>query len=112
MVSAYEQRNSRRTPISWPVSIWHPQAARFFNGKSINVSNAGALVILPLEAPILEGQNLEINFPRSHRLAEEKGSCARIKSCRVIRVDREAAMTEGALRVGIAFETAPEPACV
>ena len=85
------------------MSVWHPQAARFFNGRSVNVSNMGALVLLPLKTPVHEGQSLELNFPRSEHLAKDKGSCARIKSARVVRVDRHVMLNDAGIQVGVEF---------
>ncbi len=104
MVCTLEQRNAHRTEVDWPISVWHPQLGRFFNGHSINVSRTGAFIELPLKAPLREGQELEINFPRRENLAQKKGSCARIKAARVIRVDRSNAIMSAAVKVALAFE--------
>lgn len=103
MVCAFEQRNSSRSAVRWPISVWHPSAARFFNGRSLNVSSEGALVLLPMQTPIKEGQKVEVNFPRAENLASEKGSCARIKAARVIRVDRSEILDNAAIKVGLEF---------
>ena len=112
MLSAFEQRQAERWPVSWPVSVWHPQAGRFFNGRSINVSSDGALLTMPLRVPLREGQNLELNFPRSEGLAETKGGFARIKTARVIRVDRSDLISGAAVKVGLVFCETLEPALI
>jgi len=89
------------------VSIWHPKAARFFNGRSLNVSANGALVLLPLKAPVRPGQDLEVNFPRRQPLADQMGGCARIKRARVVRVDRSDLLM-AAVRVALQFAEAAE----
>ena len=99
-----EQRNGLRTILSWPVSIWLPDANRFFNGRSNNISKTGVFVTLPLTTPIREGHIVEINFPRTEALAEKKGSFARIKSGRVIRVERRNMLKDASLGVAIQFE--------
>lgn len=103
MVCAFEQRQSRRSAVRWPVSVWHPMAARFINGRSLNVSSDGALVLLPMQSPIKEGQSVEVNFPRAENLASEKGRCARIKAARVIRVDRNNVLDNAAIKVALEF---------
>ncbi|MBN1845771.1 MAG: PilZ domain-containing protein [Sedimentisphaerales bacterium] len=103
MVMVYEQRRAERSTVQWPVSVWHPQASRFFNGKSVNVSPSGALLSLPLKAPVREGQQLEVNFPRAQKLASEKGSFARIKSARVVRVERHDALASANVKVAVVF---------
>ena len=39
--SVIEQRKDARSDLAWPVSVWLPEANRFFNGKSINISKSG-----------------------------------------------------------------------
>jgi len=114
MVCAFEQRRSQRTQVNWPVSVWHPKASRFFNGYSVNISAAGALVVLPLRAPVSQGHNIEINFPRSENLARDKGECARIKSARVVRIDRTDSVDKAAVKVALEFcdQVEPEPAMI
>ncbi|MBN2212077.1 MAG: PilZ domain-containing protein [Sedimentisphaerales bacterium] len=109
MVCAFEQRHSQRSTVRWPVSVWHPVAGKFFNGKSINVSSDGALILLPLRAPVREGQQVEINFPRAETLANEKGCAARIKPARVVRVERTNAIATAAVKVALEFQPAPVP---
>ena len=75
-----EQRTETRTNLSWPVSVWLPQANRFFNGKSANISKGGVFITVPLSTPIRAGHVVELNFPRTESLAREKGGFARIKS--------------------------------
>jgi len=112
LVCGFEQRQSERWTVSWPVSVWHPQAGQFFNGHSINVSGKGALLTLPMRAPVCEGQDLELNFPRSEALAEDKGVFARIKKARVVRVDRGELLSSAVVKVGLVFCDQLEPSAV
>jgi len=108
MVAVFEQRHSKRTDVRWPVSLWNPKATRFYNGKSINVSSDGALVAFSMQAPISQGQEVEINFPRTEPLARSKGSCARIKTARVVRIDRSESLDSAIIKVGLEFQS-PSP---
>ena len=103
MVCAFEQRHSARSEVSWPVSIWHPKASRFFNGRSVNVSTGGALVRMPLKSPVREGQDIELNFPRGEELTSKKGGSARIKPARVVRIDRSDMLSSATIQVGLEF---------
>jgi hypothetical protein len=47
---------------------------------------------------------VELNFPRTDALAEEKGQFARIKKGRVVRVDRRTTLADASIGLGIAFE--------
>ena len=104
MQALTEQRKDSRNVVSWPVSVWIPEANRFFNGRSCNVSKTGVFITLPVTTPIRPGYIVEINFPRTIALAKEKGQFARIKSGRVVRVDRKNLLENAQIGVGIAFE--------
>ncbi len=104
METITEQRVESRTNLSWPVSIWLPQANRFFNGRSSNISKIGVFITVPMTMPIQTGNVVEINFPRTTTLAEQKGQFARIKRGRVVRVERKNTLDEASIGVGIAFE--------
>ncbi len=103
MVFLNEQRQSKRSIIKWPVSVWHPKASRFFNGRSVNVSKQGALVELPMKTPVQIGQFLEINMPRHEELSRIEGQDARIKKAKVIRIDRNDALESTLVKVGLEF---------
>jgi hypothetical protein len=102
--TAVEQRRETRTNLSWPVSVWVPQANRFYNGKSANISKAGVLINVPIDTPLDPGSVVELNFPRTTNLAKKKGQFARIKQGRVIRIDKEDGLDGALMGVGIAFE--------
>lgn len=98
-----ENRQSNRTELSWPISMWMPDANRFFNGKTINVAKGGVLLSMPMTTPIRPGNVVEINFPRTMSLAKKKGQFARIKAGKVLRVDRECLATDATISVAVQF---------
>lgn len=104
MAVSTEQRICNRTSLSWPVSLWLPEANRFFNGRSTNISKTGVFITVPITTPIRQGHVVEINFPRTVALAKKKGSFARIKSGRVVRVERRNMLKDASLGVAIQFE--------
>ena len=104
MKTLIEQRMEVRTNLSWPVSVWLPQANRFFNGRSSNKSKTGVFITVPMTTPIQTGNVVEINFPRTTTLAEQKGQFARIKRGRVVRIERQNTLNDASIGVGIAFE--------
>jgi hypothetical protein len=99
-----EQRSETRTQLSWPVSIWVPKANRFFAGESSNISKTGVFLKVAMTTPLGPGSIVELNFPRTNKLAEAKGQYARIKRGRVVRVDRESTLQDANIGVGIQFE--------
>ncbi len=104
METLIEHRSETRTSLAWPVSVWLPEANRFFNGRSANVSKTGVFVVLPMTTPVQAGNIVEINFPRSATLAKEKGGYARIKSGKVVRVERSNMIQDASIGVAVAFE--------
>jgi len=104
METLVEQRKDTRTNLSWPVSIWLPEANRFFNGRSANVSKTGVFVSLPMTTPVRSGDLVEINFPRTMALAKEKGRFARIKTGKVVRLERKNMLKDGHIGVAIQFQ--------
>ena len=98
-----ENRRETRTDLKWPVSIWLPEANRFFNGKSVNVSKGGALVDMPMSTPVRTGHLLELNFPRTMVLAKQKGQFARVKTAKVVRVDRSHLTDDAMISVAVQF---------
>ncbi len=104
MEALIEQRKESRTNLSWPVSLWVPQANRFFNGRSSNISKVGVFITVPMTTPIRPGNIVEINFPRTAALATQKGQFARIKRGRIVRIERKNTLKNASIGVGIAFE--------
>ncbi|OQY05639.1 MAG: hypothetical protein B6I25_05285 [Planctomycetales bacterium 4572_13] len=98
-----EQRHNIRQELNWPISIWLPEANRFFNGKSVNVSKGGAFISIPMTTPIAAGNEIEINFPRTQTLAKEKGQYARIKNAKVLRVDRKQMLHDSSIGIAVEF---------
>jgi len=103
METLVEQRKDTRTNLSWPVSIWLPEANRFFNGRSNNISKTGVFVSVPITTPVRPGHTVEINFPRTIPLAKQKGQFARIKCGKVVRVERKNMLKDAHIGVAIQF---------
>jgi hypothetical protein len=101
--TAVENRRFNRTDLSWPVSLWLPEANRFFNGKTINVAKGGTLLSLPMTAPIRPGHVVELNFPRTVDLARKKGQFARIKTGKVLRIERDSLVSDATIGVAVQF---------
>ena len=103
METLIEQRSNTRTNLSWPVSVWLPQANRFFNGRSTNISKSGVFLMVPMTTPIRAGHTVEVNFPRTMPLAKKKGQFARIKSGKVVRVERRNMLKDTNIGIAVQF---------
>ncbi|PKL45936.1 MAG: hypothetical protein CVV39_07910 [Planctomycetes bacterium HGW-Planctomycetes-1] len=101
--TAVENRRFNRTDLSWPVSLWLPEANRFFNGRTINVAKGGTLLSLPMSTPVRPGHVVELNFPRTVNLAKKKGQFARIKTGKIIRVQRDSLISDATIGVAVQF---------
>ena len=99
-----EQRVDVRSDLSWPVSIWLPEANRFFNGQSMNVSKGGAFITVPMTTPVRPGHEIEVNFPRTMSLARQKGQYARIKKGKILRVERSRLMKDATIGLAVQFD--------
>lgn len=102
--SVIDQRKDTRSDLAWPVSVWLPEANRFFNGKSVNISKSGVYVTVPMTTPVRTGHEIEINFPRTPTLAKQKGQYARIKRGKIVRVERETILQGTGIAMAIEFE--------
>jgi len=105
-----EQRTDTRSDLAWPISMWLPEAGRFFNGKSVNISKGGVYLSVPMTTPVRVGHEVEINFPRTPSLAKQKGQYARIKHGKIVRVDRRSIFENGNIGLAIAFTGETEKA--
>ena len=103
METLVEQRKNTRTNLSWPVSIWLPGANRFFNGRSANISKTGVFLEVPMTMPVRAGNTVEVNFPRTMILAKQKGQFARIKSGKIVRVERRNMLKDASIGVAVVF---------
>lgn len=98
-----EQRTDARSDLSWPISVWLPEASRFFSGRSMNISKGGVFLSVPMTAPVRVGHEIEINFPRTMSLAKKKGQYARIKTGKVLRVERKQLLDSASIGLAIQF---------
>jgi len=104
METTLEQRKNSRTELSWPVSIWMPHISRFCTGRSANISETGVLISVSMATPIQTGNIVEMNFPRTIELAKRKGCFARIKTGKVVRIERNNIFKDATIRVAIQFQ--------
>ena len=98
-----EQRRDARSDLAWPVSVWLPEANRFFNGKSVNISKGGVYLSVPMMTPVRAGHEVEVNFPRTMSLAKQKGRYARLKTGKVLRVERDNVLQGSGIGMAVQF---------
>jgi hypothetical protein len=99
-----EQRQAVRTDIDTPVAIWLPAARRSYHGCCVNVSRRGALIRLPLSAPVRTGQRLKLQFSSLDNAAPPDSLLPReLRGC-VLRVDRESSLRQAELLTALVFD--------
>ena len=98
-----EHRKAKRYKLDWPVCVWHEATGKFYNGRSVNISSNGALLRLPLTAPIRMAEGLEVNFPSPEGLAADRYP-AKVFTSQVVRVNRPQSILDGQQQVAVRFE--------
>lgn len=88
MHSVIEEMGQEVSEVTWPVSVWFPDASRFFNGSSLKISKKGALVHLPQGTPITTKDESELNFPRTKALAKKFGQFGRLRGATVVNIEQ------------------------
>ncbi len=101
-VAQQERRAAKRVKLDWPVCLWHDNTQQFYNGRSANISATGALIKLPLTAPIRQDDSVEVNFPAPDDSIEE----SKVFTARVVRVNRGQSILEGNQFVALQFVNA------
>jgi len=102
MVLIEERRAAKRYPLERQVCVWHEPTQKFYNGTSVNVSSSGALLKLPLTAPIRMAEPLEVNFPVPNDLTTDRLP-PKVLSCHVVRVNRPQSILDGSQQVAVKF---------
>ena len=97
-----EQRRDARSELALPVSVLLPEANRFSRPERQRQQGRRLHFRPDRPPPSGPGHEVEINFPRTTSLARQKGQYARIKSGKVLRVERKN-MFEGA-NIGLAVQ--------
>src|SRR5882762_2929331 len=85
--SGAERRRGLRIPQDRPIKIYEPSAARYFGGKTHDVSATGLRLELPASTPIRPGKVLTIHVGLS-RSGESLANRRQMIPARVVWVDR------------------------
>jgi len=100
-----ERRTDPRYHIDWPISLLSDSQGRTYNGRGQNLSRGGALVVLPLSAPLCLGQQVRMRLhpilKGTHRPSGSRA--AEVRPAKVVRVQREPRFLDGLQLVGLKF---------
>ena len=101
-----ENRRAGRVEVNCSLKFTHNASSKTLRGRCLNISDTGALVIVPLQVPVIAGQIMEISF--SSNGIDQLGSVgmeapsSRIDAV-VTRIDRMSILEEAGIRVGLEF---------
>src|SRR5690348_5789713 len=102
-VESTERRRGLRIRQSRPVKVYDAAAARYFGGKTEDISATGLRIELPVYAPIEPGDTLNIHVGLNGK-GQTLANRRQMMSARVIWVNRQSGI-QGRLEAGIEFVT-------
>ena len=95
-----ERRVHRRHPFAGRVSIFHEPTQRVLPARSVDISEGGMLMYVPVSTPVKPGQPIRLSVEGAG--PPEFGP--EPVDCRIVRVDRHSLTTQGHLAVGVQFQ--------
>lgn len=96
-----ERRRSLRKARSVYFRFVHKESHREFPARTVDISCSGMLISAPARSPLKVGQGVILKLTPRH---SPKRHIARNLPAKVVRVDHDALLTTGHLKVGLAFE--------
>ncbi len=101
-----ENRRADRLEIDCSLKFTHNASSKTMRGRCLNISENGALVIVPMQVPVIAGQKMEISFSSNGMGQLEKvgleAPSNRISAV-VTRIDRTHLLEDVGVRVGVEF---------
>jgi hypothetical protein len=102
-IGSRERRRGLRIRQDRPVKIFEPMGARYFGGRTEDISATGLRIELPAFAPVQEGQTLNIHVGLNHA-GQSLANRRQMMSARVVWVNRDP-RRDGTLEAGVEFIT-------
>ena len=101
-----ENRRANRFEVDCSLKFSHLPSHKTMRGKCLNISDSGALLLIPMHIPVIEDQQVEIAFSsnaltqiNNHGLSTPDNDLI----AKVVRIDRQAILEEAGIRVGLEF---------
>ncbi len=98
-----ERRVHRRHAFAGRVSVFHEPTQRAFPARSVDVSEGGMLMYVPVSTPVKAGQPIRLSVEGAEP-SELAALGPEPVDCRIVRVDRHGLTTQGHLAVGVQFQ--------
>ncbi|MCD4699669.1 MAG: PilZ domain-containing protein [Phycisphaerae bacterium] len=97
-----ERRKHSRHPLSITVQFYHGPSQREYPARSVDVSNGGMLMYVPVGTPVSPGQPIHVTLG-SHNRPEFAGLSEQPVDGTIVRVDRKKMLDIGHIPVGVRF---------
>jgi hypothetical protein len=99
---SFERRRGLRIRQQRPVKVFETATARYFGGRTEDISSTGLRIELPAFAPIREGETLNIHVGLSSH-GESLANRRQMLPARVVWVKRATHTRAAAMEVGVEF---------
>ena len=98
-----ERRRHARHPLATSVDFYHGPAQRSFPARCVDISEGGLLMFVRADTPVRPGQAVRLGLGVLNR---PEFACLgnRPVDATIVRVNRQALLSEGNLAVGVRFE--------
>ena len=100
-----DRRRHPRHPLATTVEFFHGPSRRKYPARSVDISDGGMLMYIPVGVPVAQGQPIQVTIG-SHGRPELAELSNRPLDATVVRVDRRKMLDLGHLPVGIRFAAA------
>ena len=102
-VAPLGRRRHCRYPVGASADLAHEPSRRAFPCRLADASAGGALVLVPIHAPLRPGHRVVLR-PREPLASQLASLTGKAIPATVVRVDRQALLTDGCVGVGIRFD--------
>ncbi len=102
----FENRRANRFEVDCSLRFSHLPSSKSLRARCLNISESGALLLVPMHIPVIEGQNVELFFSQNaFNLVLEAGFTPPGSNFQatVARIDRQALLEEAGIRIGLEF---------
>jgi hypothetical protein len=101
-VTGVERRRGLRIAQNRPIKVYEPSIARYFGGRTQDMSATGLRIELPMSSPVQRGKLLSIHVGvggSGQPLANRRSMIP----ARVVWIDRDVTRTDGRMTAGVEF---------
>ena len=98
-----DRRQSPRHPLATTVEMFHGTSQRANPARSVDISEVGMLLYVPVAVPVDLGQSIRVTIGSEPR-PELHGLGLQPRDATIVRVDRKGMLRVGYIPVGVRFD--------